>query len=351
MVGLKSVYPGEYRLGKFLHAYLVKNGFRVTEQKIATDRYNYFATKGAGRHSVLFYGHLDTIPLTRLSAWKTNPFVLTNRRGRLYGLGAYDMKGGLSAFLSACAQSSAYVKILLVSDEENISEGAWKAVSGRIQFFRDAELIISAEPNLGLGLNGITTGRTGRCIFEVQFVGKPVHVVAYKHGKDAIEMLSQFISALYQKRDTLFPNTQTVIQVRKISGESVGMSVCGVASLEVEALLDVRTSIADVKKALVGIGAARVSLKRRKTPYLTGYQFDRFPNRNIIADIIKKETGRQMTVHTRTSVGDDNVLATLGIPVVTWGPAGGNAHAPNEYVSWNSVRTLADMYENFLKCL
>ena len=50
----------------------------------------------------------------------------------------------------------------------------------------------------------------------------------------------------------------------------------------------------------------------------------------------------------RSSVGDDNVLATLRIPVITWGPSGGNAHSANEYVSEKSLDTFVNMYSDLL---
>ena len=351
LVAIRSSYPDEEEISIFLIRHLRAIGFRVETQTVARGRTNILAAKGCGKRSVLFYGHMDTVPLTNRSGWHTDPCTLTQKGNRLYGLGAYDMKGGMSAFLSACEGTSAYVKVFLAVDEENISEGAWKAVNGRKAFFRDVSLIISAEPNFELGLHGITTGRTGRCVFDVKFVGVPAHLAAYTAGKDAIGMLAKFVSRLYRERGTMFAGTRTVLQVRKITGESVGMIVCGEASLEVEVLLDAKTSVAAVRRVLLGFGATQVSLKERNTPYLTGYQFDQFPNMRDIGKIIQQATGRSMRVHTRTSVGDDNVLATLGIPVITWGPDGGNAHAPDEYVLRRSISALTGMYKKLLKCL
>lgn len=349
IVKIKSVYPGEYRLGKFLHAYLVRNGFRVQKQKIANDRYNYFATRGTGRKAVLFYGHLDTVPLTHESEWKTNPFALTRRGDRLYGLGAYDMKAGIAAFLDACIQTSGYVKILLASDEENISEGAWAAVRGRQHFFSDVDLIISAEPNFGMGMNAITTGRTGRFLFTVDCIGKSAHIAKYQKGKDAIQMIATFIDNFYQNRERIFLSRGTFAQIRAVSGESVGMSVCGESTATVEVLPSHKDTLQDIQKRIQSLTTARVRLRPRKTPYLSGYYFAQFPNKPIIGDLISRYTGRDMKLHTRMSVGDDNVLATLGVPVITWGPDGGNAHAPNEYVLASSLQVMNTLFYEYLK--
>ena len=54
---------------------------------------------GPGR-SLLLSGHVDTMPVGD-AAWSRDPFGGAISRGRLYGRGAYDMKGGLAAQLMA----------------------------------------------------------------------------------------------------------------------------------------------------------------------------------------------------------------------------------------------------------
>lgn len=349
MISLNSVYPDEYRFGKFLYAYLAKHRFLVATQRVSAKRYNIFARRGAGGKAVLFYGHLDTVPVANPSKWSTDPFHLIDRRGRLYGLGAYDMKGGIAAFLDACVRSYGYIKIFLAVDEEMISEGAWSAIKYRRDFFSDVELIISPEPNFGLGTYGIVRGRTGRFIFTVNFEGKPAHVAQYRDGVDAISMLGKFITNFYNARKRLFLLHGTFAQVRRVAGEAVGMSVCGNASAEVEVLASYKDSIDEIQKRLQSLTHEKVHVKERKTPYLPGYYFATFPYQGIIDDIIRRNTGRAMELHSRVSVADDNVLATLGIPVITWGPDGGNAHAPNEYVKKASVTTLSTMFYELLR--
>ena len=234
-------------------------------------------------------------------------------------------------------------------DEENISEGAWSAIKCNKKFFSDVELIISPEPNFGTGLNGITRGRTGRYIFTVTFEGIPAHVARYKEGIDAIEELGRFISKLYDVREKLYHINGSYIQVRRVDGEAIGMSVCGFASVEVEVLTSYEDNINVIHQKIQSLTKAKVKLKTRKTPYLPGYFFNTFPYRQNIEKIILRNTGKKMNLYTRMSVGDDNALATLGIPVITWGPDGGNAHAPNEYVTKTSLEKLSKMFYEFLE--
>lgn len=345
---IPSNYPSEKNISTFLESELKARQFKVAKQKVSSGRYNIFAEKGKGTKTVLFYGHMDTVSILDSVKWKTNPFVLKLVGDKAYGLGTSDMKGGMSAFIEAATSTNAPVKILLAVDEENISEGAWLAVNKNRDFFRDVKLIISAEPSFGLGVNGITTARTGRCIYEVKFIGKTEHIIKYIEAIDAIEKLCNFGSKLYSSRNKLFKSMNTIAQLRLVQAESNGMSVCGEAYAEIEVILGSKDSIESVRKQLQTLTKDKIVVKSRKTPYLEGYAFKRFPYKEIISKIIKDNTGQEMKLHARKSVGDDNVLATLKIPVITWGPEGGNEHAANEYVMLKSLDTLANMYKDFL---
>ena len=49
---------------------------------------------GSGGRSLVLSGHIDTVPLG-LAPWTHDPFGAAVHDGKLYGLGSYDMKGGI----------------------------------------------------------------------------------------------------------------------------------------------------------------------------------------------------------------------------------------------------------------
>ena len=58
--------------------------------------------KGKGKgNSLIINGHMDTVETGPGEFWKYDPFSGTIEDGRIYGVGASDMKGGLSAALMA----------------------------------------------------------------------------------------------------------------------------------------------------------------------------------------------------------------------------------------------------------
>ena len=91
-------------------------------------RANLICTFETGREgpTLLLNGHLDTKPPDPLSEWESDPYVGDIRDGRLYGLGAADMKGpdaalvyGLAAAVSCFGdQLSGKVLLALTADEE-----------------------------------------------------------------------------------------------------------------------------------------------------------------------------------------------------------------------------------------
>lgn len=50
-----------------------------------------------------FLGHTDTVEY--IEGWETNPFELTRKENKLYGLGTADMKGGIAAMLHAIIET------------------------------------------------------------------------------------------------------------------------------------------------------------------------------------------------------------------------------------------------------
>src|SRR5690606_5966466 len=61
---------------------------------------NLIATLGQGDGGLVLAGHSDTVPYDA-DLWQSDPFVLTEKEGKLYGLGATDMKGFFPVIMAA----------------------------------------------------------------------------------------------------------------------------------------------------------------------------------------------------------------------------------------------------------
>lgn len=56
---------------------------------------------GSGSPVFGISGHMDVVSPGDESKWATDPFVLTEKEGKLYGRGANDMRSGLAALAIA----------------------------------------------------------------------------------------------------------------------------------------------------------------------------------------------------------------------------------------------------------
>ena len=77
-------------------------GLRVERLPIAghPGKFNLVATAGSGPDGLVLSGHTDTVPYDE-ARWRSDPFTLTERDDRWYGLGSCDMKGFFALALEA----------------------------------------------------------------------------------------------------------------------------------------------------------------------------------------------------------------------------------------------------------
>jgi succinyl-diaminopimelate desuccinylase len=100
-IQINSILPHEEDLASFFAGEVRKLGLEPEWQVVAPGRPNVCATAelGPAEEMLLLTGHLDTVGIAE--NWQTDPFEPVERDGKLYGLGAFDMKSGLVCALAA----------------------------------------------------------------------------------------------------------------------------------------------------------------------------------------------------------------------------------------------------------
>ena len=82
---------------------LSSNGFSVQTVKAADRKVNVVAEWNTGQQqTVLFNGHLDTVPIGDSSLWKFDPYRAEISEGWMYGRGVADDKGAIGCVIAAC---------------------------------------------------------------------------------------------------------------------------------------------------------------------------------------------------------------------------------------------------------
>src|SRR6185437_1008470 len=87
LIARKSVTPADEGCQKLIVERLAPLGFRP-EVMVCGDVTNLWIRHGDERPVVVLAGHTDVVPTGPLDQWHTDPFVPTEREGRLYGRGA-----------------------------------------------------------------------------------------------------------------------------------------------------------------------------------------------------------------------------------------------------------------------
>jgi len=143
---------------------------------------------------VVLSGHTDVVP-TDGQAWSSDPFVLTERDGRLYGRGTCDMKGFCATALALvpemlAAGLSRPIVLALSRDEEIGCLGAPDLI----------DALLAGEPRPGAVIVGepsemrVVTGHKGSWGFRAHARGHEVHSSQIHAGVSAISAAARLIA-------------------------------------------------------------------------------------------------------------------------------------------------------------
>lgn len=156
----------------------------------------------SGRHLVLI-GHMDTYPVGDLAQWIKPPFGGIIQDGRIFGVGAGDMKSGLTALLYAYitiakrGDFNGQLTLLVVSEEMNFSPyGARMLVEKRPDLLGDA--VLDSEPT---SPDFILFGEKGMVWIEVVCRGQSGHGSYATMETNAIEGMVSVLNELKALRD------------------------------------------------------------------------------------------------------------------------------------------------------
>jgi len=356
LISINSVFPNEAKIASFAAERLRNSGFEVQLQEFAPGRFNVLAQKGPLEGSILLFGHLDTVPPYNYGA--TSPFEMREEDGRIRGLGCWDMKSGLSLiFLCAakCVPKSRGIRIVLTADEENISEGTWFALKSGA--FSGCSFGLCHEiPDIPSGMAPgtrppIILGRRGRCVYRFIVKGIGAHG-AGTGGVSAVDLGLKLVLAL---ESIPMPSGRTGpcrLFVRKFNSESSSLAVPTDAIIEADVhYIPPFTPESFLQYLQERLGASlsfpqgcswQAEIPVRKTPYLPAYETsETSPLVQRFLSFYDKGFKSHSIAYGLT-VADENVLSTLGIPLVTVGPLGGEAHSSLEWLSKEDFLRLAE---------
>jgi acetylornithine deacetylase len=317
---------------------------------------NLIATLGEGDDGLVLSGHTDTVPYNA-ERWTDDPFMLTEREGKLYGLGTADMKGFFAAALHAIArfepgQLRQPITLLGTADEESTMDGA-RALAEKGE--RLGRYAIIGEPT------GLRPIRKHKGVFYVKVVvgGKAGHASNPALGVNAIEGLQLVLAALQSWREAIgkrysdddFEVPTPTLNFGRITGGDSPNRICSECTLD----LDIRLLPGMERPAVVAelrdvVANALHGGQWTFDVRATGAYADAFSGPSDAEFSGAVETLCGCSAETALFGTEAPFLAELGLQTLVLGAGDiAVAHQPDEYVTIAAIERATEVYASLIQ--
>jgi len=303
------------------------------------------------RPGYVLSGHSDVVPVAG-QPWSSDPFILREEGGRLYGRGTSDMKGFLAVCLAllpemAAADLATPLHLAISYDEEVGCLGVRPLIARMLERCPKPLGCFVGEPT---GME-VVVGHKGKSAARLTFRGRASHSALAPHGVNAVEYAARFIehvrlSAEALARDGARDPLYDVPHTTGLSSVVQGGSALNIVPDTCSVSFEYRAIGADDAGALAASAIAYATetlapLMRTVDPAcgvavepLIDYPgLDTDPEAPVVT-LAKRLAGRNG--HAKVSYGTEGGLFDRlgGVPAVVIGPGSiARAHRADEYVT------------------
>ncbi len=315
--------------------------------------------KGADR-SLILNGHADVVSVEPVSEWTADPWKGAIRGGLLYGRGASDMKGGLSANLFAVrALMDCGLEVRGDVILESVIEEELGGSGGTLACFLrgvTADAMIISEPSR----EGLWISHPGIKYFRVRVKGRPAHAARSHEGVNAAAKMVPIIRALgaldeSRAHSLSYPLLQQ--ETGRACNLSIGIVRAGdwVSTVAGWAVIEGRIGFPpgergeDVREEV----ARTIREATADDPWFDEHpaivewfgwdaepwmEDEASPLVQALVPIAEGVFGGRPRI-TASSGGLDTRFGTMfGVPSLAFGPKGGNYHGVDEFVDLDSLK-------------
>ena len=324
---------------------------------------NLFATLGPEEPGgIVLSGHSDVVPVTDQN-WDSDPFMMTERDGLLFGRGTCDMKGFIAATIATAPLFEQHVQerpvhFAFTYDEETGCIGAGHLARALKERAIKPEIAIIGEPTS----MQVIEGHKGCYEYCTRFHGLEGHGSHPEVGVNAVEYAVRYVTKLLELRgklrdmapaDSLFEPPWTTLNVGALNGGSVPNVIAPKAQVDWE-MRPVQSGDAHFVKDAISDYCENVLLPEMLAVYpeakieteIIGEVAGLVPqDENEARKIVSELTGANTAglVPFGTEAG---IFQSLGMDVVVCGPGSiEQAHKANEYLLLDQLAQCLTMLE------
>lgn len=342
--------PGERAIAEYVGEAMSTLGAEVRYHEPKAGRVSVVARLAglAPGRSLMFNAHADTVDVVAMP----DPFSGELRDGRVYGRGAFDMKGGLAAMMGAVkaladagSPHAGEVLLAAVADEEYASLGT----EDLMRHYRPDAAIVTEPTALD-----ICVAHKGFAWFEVTTLGRAAHGSRFELGVDANMRMGRVLTSLEALERELrerAPHPRLgppSLHAATIAGGSGLSTYAASCRLQIER----RTIPGESREAVTNEIRALLRRQAELDPsfeadlevLLVREPFEVAEDAAIVRALTDAATavlGRRPSYVGQTPWMDAALLADAGAETVVMGAIGAGAHAKEEWVDLASVHQLA----------
>ncbi|HEX3174932.1 MAG TPA: M20/M25/M40 family metallo-hydrolase [Solirubrobacterales bacterium] len=297
-----------------------------------------------GAPTVVLHGHLDVVPGLE------GQFEPRLEGDRLYGRGAYDMKGALAAMLLVVAgmrdQGGMRVRLGIVGDEES-EEEAERGSDHLVDSGFVGDFAITGEPtDLQIGVEA-----KGVLALRLEVSGLAAHGATPWLGDNAVlkahDVFRSIESLPFARHSSELFDRPSINLGRILGGDALNKvpDRCAI-DVDIRYLPDQDPAV--VLEQVRGLPDAEVTplftrppaVVERDSPFVVGLR----------EAVSAHHDGEPMSVG-RDGASDAVSFLRVGVPAVEFGPAGDGHHGPQEWVSVASLEVYRQTLDSFLRTI
>lgn len=352
----------EYRVGEIVKRELDALGVKYDEFSRMEGRPNIIAKFGKDETGkrLLMASHMDVVPAGE--GWDSDPYVVTEKDGFLYGRGVLDDKGPLVSTIIALEvlkklgledEIKGELQIAALSDEEAEDPDG---IDYGVGYLVEENLINSTHaiiPDIGENMKLIDVAEKGRTVFKVTSIGKQAHGSTPEKGVNAVYMMAKLVNEIeklkfeYEKHPVLGDPSLNLGEIHGGAAPNIVPGTCFI-------YLDIRTVPGMTKDGInsaienccakVKDGEFKIEIMAWSEPHGIN------PDNELVHSIQNNSEDILGLRPQPFGMGGGTFAKTLnlaGITAVGWGPGDDEAyHVANEYVE---IKQLVDFAQ--LTCL